>query len=498
MFEMRKSGILLHISSLPSDYGIGTMGRDAYKFVDFLKRSGQRYWQILPIGPTSFGDSPYQSPSTYAGNSYFIDLDMLKEDGLLKEEDYSCLKWGQEERKVDYETIYVLKDKVLRIAYKNGFKRDSQEVDKFVEDNGYWVNDYALFMAIKKQNGMRAYTTWELPIRRGEPCEVKRLKELLKEEINYNIYVQYLFFKQWNKLKSYANKNGIKIIGDIPIYVAEDSVDTWANPEIFALDENRIPIKVSGCPPDAFTEDGQLWGNPIYNWDVLESTDFKWWIDRIRGAARMYDIIRVDHFRAFSSYYCIEYGRPNARIGEWIPVPGRKLFEKVKQELPEVRIIAEDLGFITDDVRNLMDFVGFPGMKILIFGFGDDGESDFIPYKIQRNSVAYIGTHDNETFMGWIKNASPKEIELAKSYMNLTEEEGYNWGAVRTLFESQADTTIVQLQDLLGLNNEEGRMNVPGIVGGNWVWRALKDDFTDDLSEKLYRYTKMFGRLNKS
>jgi 4-alpha-glucanotransferase len=493
---MRECGILLHMSSLPSKYGIGTMGRAAYDFVDFLKASGQSYWQMLPIGPTSFGDSPYQSPSTYAGNPYFIDFDILSEEGLLKESDYSGYEWGEGSSRVDYESIYKKRFKVLKIAYFNGFQRDIEKVREFIEKNRHWIEDYGLFMAVKEHFYMKSYTTWDMDIRLRKPRAMKRYKELLKDNVNFHIYIQYLFYKQWASLKDYANKNNIKIIGDIPIYVAQDSVDAWANPKLFPLDKNRIPTKVAGCPPDAFTEDGQLWGNPLYNWNEMKKDNFRWWINRIKSAAEIFDLVRIDHFRGFASFYSIKYGAENARKGKWVAAPGAELFDRVKEELPSVKIIAEDLGYLTEDVYELMKKVGYPGMKVLLFAFGNV-DSVYLPHNIDENSAAYIGTHDNDTFMGWWENAKDEEKLLAKNYMNLTEKEGYNWGAIRTLYGTKANIAIVQMQDILGLDNS-ARMNLPGTVGNNWRWRLKGEDCTPELSKKLYYHAKIFGRLGEN
>lgn len=491
---MRKSGILMHISSLPSKYGIGTLGEEAYKFIDFLKESGQSFWQILPIGPTSFGDSPYQSPSTYAGNPYFIDFDMLRDDDLLKESDYNLYNWGEDEEKVDYKALFQNKYKILRKAYRNGFERDKEKVEKFKNKNEYWLLDYALFMAIKEHFDFKSFLLWDLPIRRGKEESREKYKEFLKEDIEFHIYIQYLFFKQWRDLKEYANKNGVEIIGDIPIYVAEDSVDVWANKKIFHVDDDFNPIEVSGCPPDAFSDDGQLWGNPLYNWEALKNQKFKWWIDRTKYASSIYDVVRIDHFRAFSSYYAIPRGEKTARNGIWKNACGDELFKNVQKEIPNVKIIAEDLGMLSQDVYELMDKVGFPGMKVLLFAFNSEGDSDYIPYKIGCNSVAYIGTHDNDTYMGWVDQANSDDLNFARKYMNLTEEEGYNWGAIRTLLETKAEIAIIQMQDILGLGNE-ARMNHPSTLGGNWLWRVKREVFTKELSDKLYESTKIFGRI---
>lgn len=493
---MRRSGILLHISSLPSKYGIGTFGEEAYEFVDFLRESGQCLWQILPIGPTSYGDSPYQSPSTYAGNPYFIDFDLLSEDGLLKEEEYNCYNWGSSDTDIDYATIYNNRFRVLEIAYKRGWERDKSQVERFFKENEHWLSDYSLFMAVKEHFQMKSFLKWDEDIRLRNLEAIEKYKEMLSDRINFHIYIQYLFYEQWINLKEYANLNNIKIIGDIPIYVAEDSADAWANPEVFMLDENRIPIQVAGCPPDAFSDDGQLWGNPLYDWEYLKKENFKWWINRIKGASKLYDVVRVDHFRAFASFYAIEYGAKNARIGQWKKAYGSELFKLVKEQMPDIKIIAEDLGFLTNDVYKLMDEVGFPGMKILLFAFGANGDSEFIPYKINENSIAYIGTHDNDTFIGWWENADPEEKELATRYMNLTKEEGLNWGIIRTLFGTKSEATIVQLQDILGLDNE-ARMNLPSTIGTNWRWRVEKEYFTKALADKLFILTKTFGRLGE-
>lgn len=492
---MRRSGILLHISSLPSKYGIGTLGVEAYKFVDFLKASGQSLWQILPIGPTGLGDSPYQSASSYAGNPYFIDFDLLVEDGLLKKEDYDSYNWGDYAESVDYGKIYKNRFKVLRIAYERGYLRDYLDIKKFLEKNNSWLINYSLFMAVKGYFNMKAYTTWDMDIRLKKPEAVKRYSKLLKSDIEFHIYIQYLFYKQWNNLKDYANKNNIKILGDIPIYVAEDSVEVWENPKIFMIDERCIPIKVAGCPPDAFTEEGQLWGNPVYSWDELKKQNYRWWIQRINAASTIYDIVRIDHFRGFSSFYAIPFGDKNSKNGQWVKAPGIELFNQVKKEIPEVNIIAEDLGHLTEDVYELMSKVGFPGMKVLLFGFENNGDSEYIPYKINENSVSYIGTHDNDTFIGWMKEAAVEQVDLAEKYMNLTCEEGYNWGAIRTLYGTKSRTTIVQMQDILGLDNS-ARMNLPGSFGGNWTWRLGKDKCSKSIEKKLYDMTKIFGRLN--
>ena len=489
----RSSGILMHISSLPGKYGIGTFGMEAVAFIDFLKKSGQKYWQILPLGQTSYGDSPYQCFSAFAGNPYFIDFELLEKEGLLAKEDYSTLDYGLDENCVDYAKLFINKNKVLRIVYQNSKNKYDEEINKFINENKFWLVDYALYMAVKNHFNLVSWQNWDDDIRLRKEEAIDSYKLLLKDEIDYWIFVQYIFFKQWNSLKKYANDNGIEIIGDIPIYVAEDSADIWSNPEYFNVDENMLPITVAGCPPDTFSSTGQLWGNPIYNWDNLDKDGYSWWIDRVRESFKLYDVVRIDHFRGFEAYWEIPYGNKTAEFGQWTKGPGIKLFNAIKDKLGDVNIIAEDLGMMTDEVIELRDTTGFPGMKILQFGFGE-GDSRDLPHNYPVNCVAYTGTHDNDTVCGWYNvTGSKKEIEKAKKYLNLTYEEGIAKGLIRGVWGSPAYLAITTMQDLLGLGND-ARMNMPSTLGGNWVWRASSKDFNDKLAKEVYDLTKLYGR----
>ncbi|MEG0771938.1 4-alpha-glucanotransferase [Clostridium sp.] len=489
----RSSGILMHITSLPSPYGIGTFGKEAYAFVDFLIKAGQKYWQILPLGSTSFGDSPYQSFSAFAGNPYFIDLDLLTKEGILNKEDYITLDFGDNSEKVDYEKIFNNKMAVLRIAFIKSKGKYEKSIEKFKEEHGHWLEDYALYMAVKEEFQLKSWQQWDEDIKLREINALKKYKKKLKEEIEYWVFLQYLFFKQYCELKQYANSNGIKIIGDIPIYVAEDSADTWANSELFLLDEIKKPTVVSGCPPDAFSETGQLWGNPIYNWELLEKQGYKWWIERIRANSKLYDVTRIDHFRGFESYWEIPYGDETAVNGTWVKGPGMKLFTAIKESLGEINIIAEDLGFLTDKVINFRIQSGYPGMKVLQFAFDSREESDYLPHNYDKNCVVYTGTHDNDTVNGWFKNTSKEDVDFAVKYLKLTEEEGYNWGFIRGALSSVGNLAIAQMQDFLGLG-EESRMNIPSTLGGNWQWRVKKEALSDELAQKIYEVTKLYGR----
>ncbi|WP_460292695.1 4-alpha-glucanotransferase [Clostridium tertium] len=490
----RSSGILMHISSLPGKYGIGTFGMEAVAFIDFLKKSGQKYWQILPLGQTSYGDSPYQCFSAFAGNPYFIDFELLEKDGLLTKEDYSTLDYGLDENCVDYAKLFINKNKVLRIVYENSKGKYDEEINKFINENKFWLEDYALYMAVKNHFNLVSWQNWDDDIRLRKEEAIDSYKLLLKDEIDYWIFIQYIFFKQWHSLKKYANDNGIEIIGDIPIYVAEDSADIWSNPEYFNVDENMVPITVAGCPPDTFSATGQLWGNPIYNWDNLDKDGYSWWIDRVRESFKLYDVVRIDHFRGFEAYWEIPYGNKTAEFGQWTKGPGIKLFNAIKDKLGDVNIIAEDLGMMTDEVIELRDTTGFPGMKILQFGFGE-GDSRDLPHNYPVNCVAYTGTHDNDTVCGWYNvTGSKKEIEKAKRYLNLTYEEGISRGLIRGAWGSPAYLAIATMQDFLGLGND-ARMNMPSTLGGNWVWRASSEAFDDKLAKEIYDLTKLYGRI---
>lgn len=489
----RSSGILMHITSLPSAYGIGTLGKEAYEFVDFLYKSGQRYWQILPIGPTGYGDSPYQSCSAFAGNPYFIDLPLLTEMGLLKKEHYKNIDFGEDCTKVNYHKIFYKKMPILKMAFKNSKGKYESKIKKFREENKTWIEDYALYMSIKEKFNLKPFQEWDEKIKLRDEEILEKYREELKEDVDYWIFVQYIFFKQWIDLKSYANNKGIKIIGDIPIYVAKDSADTWVNSEMFVLDKNKNPIVISGCPPDDFSATGQLWGNPIYRWDYLDKTEYDWWIKRIKASSRIYDITRIDHFRGFESYWEVPTEEATAVNGRWVKGPGMKLFNKIKEELGEIEIIAEDLGFLTKEVIDFRIVSGYPGMKVLQFAFDTKEESEHLPHNYDKNCVVYTGTHDNATIDSWFQNANKKELDFATKYLKLTKEEGFNWGFIRGALSSVANLAIIQMQDYLGFSNE-ARMNVPSTIGGNWQWRIKKEHLTDELAEKIYNITKLYGR----
>ena len=389
---MRKNGIILPIFSLPSDYGIGTFGKEAYNFIDFLKKSKQSYWQILPVGPTSYGDSPYQSFSTFAGNPYFIDLDLLVEDGLLEKDEIKTYNFGENENDIDYGTIYISRYKILKIAYQNGKLRYQKNIENFKKENQSWIEDYALFMSLKDLHNGASWQEWSEDLRFRKEETLNKYKDELKEEIDFYIFLQFLFFKQWNELKKYANKNNVEIVGDVPIYVAEDSSDVWANPKLFALNENLLPKEVSGCPPDSFSEDGQLWGNPIYNWEEHHNTNYIWWIERMRAALEIFDVVRIDHFRGFESYWSIPYGDTTAKNGQWKKGPDKEIFKAIKEALGDINLIAEDLGYITKEVKELLDYCNYPGMKILEFAFDPNGDSEYLPHNYNKNTIAYYRT----------------------------------------------------------------------------------------------------------
>ncbi|MDR0468584.1 MAG: 4-alpha-glucanotransferase, partial [Peptococcaceae bacterium] len=409
----RSAGVLLHISSLPSPYGIGSFGKSAYQWVDFLREAGQSYWQILPLGPTGYGNSPYQCFSAFAGNPYFIDLDMLCKEGLLKREDFLDLDWGMLGDRVDFDAVYRFREPVLRKAFTRFM--DEAALDGFIRENP-WLADYCLFMAVKDKQGKRSWQEWEAPLRLRQGSELEKARAQLEQDIRYHAFVQYQFDRQWQALRTYANDRGIRIIGDIPIYVSPDSADVWASPELFQLDENAVPIEVSGCPPDYFSEDGQLWGNPLYNWDAMSKTGYEWWIRRLKHNFTFYDVLRIDHFRGLESYYAIPYGDETARGGQWKPGPGMDFIRTVQAELPDADVIAEDLGFFTEAVQKLLADSAYPGMKLLEFAFDAREGGDYSPYTYEANTVVYTGTHDNDTVEGWGKTAPRRSVRLAMEY----------------------------------------------------------------------------------
>ena len=494
---MRASGILMHISSLPNEYGIGKLGREAYEFVDFLASSKQSYWQILPISPTSYGDSPYQSFSIFAGNPYFIDLEQLEIEGLLEPEDYKGINWGEKADEVDYGAVYDNIFSVLKKAYIRFTSTPQREFESFIKKNS-WVNDYGLFMSLKFANGGKAWYQWEDGLRLCKSESIKKARERYSDEIRFWIFLQYKFFKQWRSLKKYANKKGIKIIGDIPIYVALDSVEVWRSPKYFLLDKNKTPIDVAGCPPDYFSPLGQLWGNPLYRWDVMEADGFKWWIKRIKFATSIYDVIRIDHFRGFDSYYAIKFGSKDATVGEWRKGVGIKLFKEVEKKLGKLNIIAEDLGFITKSVERLLRQSEYPGMKVLEFAFYKDGKSQYLPHNYpNKNSIVYTGTHDNETIVGWISSQTKEDIAFCKRYLGVKRNKDIPWEMIRLAWSSVSDTAIAQMQDFLGLG-KSSRMNTPSTVGNNWRWRMQKGALTNELSERIAELTDTYDRNRRN
>ncbi|MDO4187662.1 MAG: 4-alpha-glucanotransferase [Lachnospiraceae bacterium] len=493
---MRKSGFLLPVASLPGKYGIGSFSKEAYKFIDTLKAAGQSYWQILPLGPTGYGDSPYQSFSTFAGNPYFIDLDTLIEEGLLKKSEVNSFDWGNNKSYIDYEKIWLSRFKVLKIAFDRSNIEKKAAYKKFIKENAFWLDDYALYMAVKNKFGGVSFIEWDEDIRLREENAVKKYTKELKEEISFYKFQQFKFNEQWVKLKAYANKNGIKIVGDIPIYVAFDSADTWANPKLFKFDKNGLPTGVAGCPPDGFSATGQLWGNPLYDWKYHKKTGYAWWVERIRNCYKLYDVIRIDHFRGFDEYYNIPYGDSTAEFGKWEKGPGIDLFNTLKKELGEMDIIAEDLGFLTDTVLKLVKDTGYPGMKVLQFAFDSREDSDYLPHNYIKNCIVYTGTHDNNTTKGWYQELSKVDRKFANEYLNIdeTKADDVHWECIRLAMGSVADICVIPVQDYLGLG-KEARINTPATLGDNWKWRMADKAFSKALTSKIYKLTKMYARM---
>lgn len=489
---MRESGILMHITSLPGPYGIGTMGAQAYAFVDFLKRAGQSVWQVLPLNPTGYGDSPYQSCSTFAGNYYLIDLDALIAQGLLLREEAACVDWAQSDARADFSLLYRSRLEVLFLAYRRF--PGSAAFDAFCRAQE-WLPEYALFMALKERHGGKPWYEWEDALKFRDAGALARARAESADRIRFHCFVQYLFFTQWESLHGYARANGVKIIGDVPIYVPLDSADVWANPELFQLDASLTPTVVAGCPPDAFTADGQLWGNPIYRWDAMRADGYRWWLCRLAAAGALYDITRIDHFRGFEAYWAIPCGDTTARGGRWVKGPGMDFIAAVRHALPDMRMIAEDLGFLTPEVFALRDASGYPGMKVLQFAFDAREPSDYQPHTYTRNTVCYTGTHDNMTMRQWFDTAPEEVVRYASDYMALTAHEGYVWGTIRTALASVSELCVVQMQDLLDLG-ASARMNLPGTLSSdNWTWRMERGAASDALAERLYHLTAMYARL---
>ena len=488
---MRESGILMHITSLPGPHGVGTMGAQAFAFVDFLKAAGQKLWQILPLNPTGYGDSPYQSCSTFAGNHYLIDLDLLVKDGLLENVELEGLE--TEPSRVDFGKLWSNRLNILRMAYSRF--RQQEELDLFSREHASWLPDFCLYMALKDRHHGAPWYQWSPELKFRNPDAIWNARQELKDQIRFYAFVQYLFFRQWDSLRSYAHDNGIRIIGDVPIYVPYDSADVWMDPDLFQLNEALEPTDVAGCPPDAFSEDGQLWGNPLYRWDAMAKDDYGWWIRRLAAAGELYDIVRLDHFRGFEAYWSVPGKDTTARNGRWIKGPGMDFIDAVKNKLPQVAIIAEDLGFLTQDVLDLRDGSGFPGMKVLEFAFDSREPSNYLPHTYTPNSVCYVGTHDNMTMRQWFDTASPEAVTYAREYMHLTEEEGLVWGSIRTAMASVSLQCVIQLQDYLDLG-AEARMNFPGTCDGtNWTWRAPAGFDTPALAQRIRAMTQLYGRM---
>ena len=496
--EMRRNGMLLPIASLPSPYGIGGFSKEAYEFIDLLEETGQKLWQILPLGPTSYGDSPYQSFSTFAGNPYFIDLDTLVEKGWLTKEACEASDYGDNESYIDYGRIYNSRFVLLKQAFLNSDVLSDEKFAEFCKANQHWLPDYALYMALKNQNDGKSWIEWEEEIRLRKPEAVEYYKKELEEECNFYEFLQYEFHEQWTKVKEYAHEKGIQIVGDVPIYVAFDSADTWANPELFQLDEKNLPLGVAGCPPDAFSATGQLWGNPLYNWAYHKKTGYDWWLKRIAYCFDLYDIVRIDHFRGFDEYYAIPYGDETAENGWWEKGPGIDLFRAISARLGDREIIAEDLGYMTDSVKQLVEESGYPNMKVIEFAFDerDTGNaSDYLPHNYPRNCVVYTGTHDNETLLSWLEDITPAERRQVREYLNNFRDSGKDLcqDLICLVMRSVANMCIIPMQDYLGLDNS-ARMNQPSTLGKNWKWRLKEGQFTKELQKEMKTLAVRYGR----
>jgi len=495
----RASGILLHPTSLPGKYGIGTLGNEAFRFIDFLVKAKQKYWQILPLGPTGFADSPYQCFSAHAGNPNLIDLELLVKKHLLKQDDLNTFpELGDD--KVDFGTLQNVRTPLLEKAF-DVFTELADHTDKlrlrnFTKNQSHWINDYALFRAIKEHFNQKPWYLWDETLKRKEAGAIKHLQSALQKRIDFHKFLQYLFFIQWIDVKDYAHKKKIRIIGDIPLYIALDSADAWGNPELFEFDEKRNPIRVGGVPPDYFSVTGQLWGNPLFRWDVLKETGYKWWIERIKTNLFLFDIIRIDHFRGFAAYWAVPFSEKTAVNGKWIPGPGKDFFEWLQKELIDLPVIAEDLGVITPDVEELRDGFNLPGMKILEFAFDSSEANDYLPHNYPKNCIVYTGTHDNDTVAGWFKDAKEDDRRYVLDYLN-SDGSKINWDFIRLAMASVANTAIVPMQDILGLDSS-ARMNLPGTTVNNWTWRAKSNDFNDKIAEKLAHMTLLYGRTKKT
>ena len=494
MAMKRSSGILMPIFSLPSNYGIGTIGKCAYDFIDFLYESNQKYWQVLPVGPISYGNSPYQSFSTFAGNPYFIDLDLLIEEGMLTFDDVCKIDWGSDKETIDYGKIYEHRYDVLKIAYKNGLKSYRNEFETFKEENDKWLKEYALFMACKRHFDMKAWMDWPdelLRLHDDETCNIYR--EKLHHDVELFEFIQYLFYKQWDIMMRYAHSKGIEIIGDVPIYVALDSSDVWSEPQWFDLDKDNKPVALSGCPPDAFSATGQLWGNPLYRYDRMKEDGYGWWIRRIEGALKLFDVIRIDHFRGFEAYWSVPYPAENAIHGQWIKGPGMDLIGILNTWFDHPQYIAEDLGTLTPEVIQLVKDSGLPGMKILEFAFDTREPGNYMPYTYTENSICYIGTHDNAVLKQWKEELPKEDLQYAMDYLGIKNEDELVWGMVCVGMSSVSRLFIAQMQDYLELG-AFSRINTPSTADGNWMWRMKENAIHPELINKIAHLTELYGR----
>ena len=490
----RSSGILLPVSALPSPYGIGSFGRAAFDFIDFLSEAGQRWWQILPLTPVAFGNSPYQSPSAYAGNPYYIDIDSLIEDGLLSKQEVGKISWGKDAAAVDYDILRKHRVPLLEKAADRLLEREKNNVEAFAAENA-WLGDYALFTALQKKYNGASWQEWpDESLRMREPSALEAARAELADEIARCEAIQYLFFKQWERVRAYAREKEVRILGDMALYVALDSADVWSEPAAFLLDEKNVPLEVAGVPPDYFSEEGQLWGNPLYNYEEMKKTGYGWWIRRVDGLRRLYDAIRIDHFRGLASFWAVPANEKTAKNGRWVQGPGMDLLGPVMGWFPDIEFIAEDLGILTPDVHELMEQAGLPGMKVLEFAFSANEESSYLPHAYKNtNCVCYAGTHDNDTLLGWKKSAPKADIQKAVSYLGINETEGFVRGILRGGMSSVADLFVAQMQDYLELDSS-ARMNTPGTVGGNWQWRLKKEQLTKKLAARIAAMTKLYGR----
>ena len=490
---MRQSGILMHITSLPSPGGIGDLGKEAYAFADFLQASGMKIWQVLPVGPTGYGESPYQSGSVFAGNPLFISLPLLREEGLLTYDDAEIFVPSRNDQ-VDFPQVRQNKTALLRRAFQQSGGRLASELQRFRQSQP-WAEDYAFFAALKDHFGGVMWSRWpSRSLRNRRFWSLWKYRRLLRQETEFHLFCQYLFRKQWLALKKYCNDRGISLFGDMPIYAAEDSADTWTHPEVFQMDRNRLPVRVAGVPPDYFSADGQLWGNPLYNWDYLQAHHFSWWMDRMQAMADLYDIIRVDHFIGFANYYSIPYGAPNAREGKWVNAPGQEFFQELKQKMPTLRIVAEDLGEVSERVRSLIQWTGYPGMRVLSFGFDGDETNTHFPANYPRNTVLYTGTHDNDTVLGWAEKASPEALAFAEKTLHFSGPEEAPEAFVQAAAAMPVDTVVFPMQDILGLGGE-ARMNLPGTIGGNWLWRLSPETDLASVSRRLRKLNEETHRV---